>query len=259
MSAGRERPDAAASPRRLQVAISRLKAEIAELPIDPDRHRTLNDRLDDLALAATASDELAAAIIAALDRLGIGVALLDAQGHFVWSNRYMNHVLAQDDGLTITHGRLSANSSTQAGEITRLVARVRDGSPPDDDQHTNVLAIERQDHRQPFLLAAFRLQRPVSSRQDEHDPILVCVADPERPVSLPPRDLEDLFGLTPAESQIASLLAAGDRLDLSAEKLGVTTGTARTHLKHMFEKTGTGRQSELSRLLQTLHARIDFD
>ncbi len=259
MSVGRQRADTVASTHRLQVAISQLIDEIADLPVDAAQRRLLTDRLDDLARTAAASDEFTTAVTAALDRLAIGVALLDRQEHVFWSNRYVNEIVAQDDGLSITAGRLSVDSSTQAGELARMVACVRDGSRGDDDPATNVLAIDRHDHRQPLLLAAYRLQRQDPSHLDDHDPIVVFVADPERPVSLPPHDLEELFGLTPAESQIAALLAGGDRLDLTAEKLGVTTGTARTHLKHMFDKTGTGRQSELSRLLQALHARLATD
>ena len=259
MSVGRERADTIASTPRLQVAISQLIDEIANLPVDADQRGLLKDRLDDLTRAAAASDELTIAITAALDRLAIGVALLGHRERVFWSNRYLNEILAQNGGLTIAAGRLSAGSPAQAGELVRLIAHARDGSHEADDPARNVLAIDRHDHRQPLLLAAYPLRRRDSSHLDDRDPVVIFVADPERQVSLPPHDLEELFGLTPAESQIAALLAGGDRLDLTAEKLGVTTGTARTHLKHMFEKTGAGRQSELSRLLQTLHARIDLD
>ena len=37
----------------------------------------------------------------------------------------------------------------------------------------------------------------------------------------------------------------------AAEELGVTTETARTYLKQVFSKTGTGRQAELVRLVVT--------
>lgn len=261
MSVGHERAGAIASAQRLHVAVVRLQDEIATLPLDPDRRRQLTERLDNLALAATAFSELATAITAALDRLALGIALLDHHERVVWTNRCLSDMLTQKDGLTIAAGRLSADGSAAAGALSQLIADARVGTGKDEDPAPPVLAIERRDHRQPLLLAALRLPAPRTdpAPPSDHNPIMVCIADPERPIVLPPRDLEALFGLTRTESQVAALLAAGDRLDHSAEKLGVTIGTARTHLKHMFEKTGTGRQSDLSRLLQTLHARIDVD
>jgi DNA-binding CsgD family transcriptional regulator len=43
-------------------------------------------------------------------------------------------------------------------------------------------------------------------------------------------------------------LVAGDTLAEAAQALGVALATVRTHLAHIFEKTGTSRQAELIRL-----------
>ena len=53
------------------------------------------------------------------------------------------------------------------------------------------------------------------------------------------------FGLTPAEAKLALHLAAGETLRSAEAKLGMTYETARTHLKSIFQKTGTCRQAEL--------------
>jgi DNA-binding CsgD family transcriptional regulator len=58
-----------------------------------------------------------------------------------------------------------------------------------------------------------------------------------------------LFGLSPAETRLASLIVAGLSLVQAAEELGVVHETVRTHLKAMFDKTGTRRQSELVAML----------
>lgn len=55
--------------------------------------------------------------------------------------------------------------------------------------------------------------------------------------------------LTTAESLVLSQLAEGLGVADIALANGVTVHTVRTHLKHLFEKTGTGRQSDLIRLL----------
>jgi DNA-binding CsgD family transcriptional regulator len=53
------------------------------------------------------------------------------------------------------------------------------------------------------------------------------------------------FGLTPAEARLALHLASGETLRCAEAKLSMTYETARTHLKSIFQKTGTCRQAEL--------------
>jgi DNA-binding CsgD family transcriptional regulator len=53
------------------------------------------------------------------------------------------------------------------------------------------------------------------------------------------------FGLTPSEARLALHLVAGETLRSAEAKLSMTYETARTHLKSVFQKTGTCRQAEL--------------
>jgi DNA-binding CsgD family transcriptional regulator len=61
--------------------------------------------------------------------------------------------------------------------------------------------------------------------------------------------LKDLFGLTPAQAAVAGKLAEGETLEHIAAKLRISLHTARDHLKIVFAKTGTSRQSQLVALL----------
>jgi DNA-binding CsgD family transcriptional regulator len=56
------------------------------------------------------------------------------------------------------------------------------------------------------------------------------------------------FGLTPAETRVLAGLFAGRSLAETAATLGVAGTTAKTHLEHIFLKTGAKRQAELMRL-----------
>jgi DNA-binding CsgD family transcriptional regulator len=58
-----------------------------------------------------------------------------------------------------------------------------------------------------------------------------------------------VFGLTPAESRIASLLAEGLSLKEIAREQGVQHDTVRKQLQSIYQKTATNRQPELVRLL----------
>jgi DNA-binding CsgD family transcriptional regulator len=56
------------------------------------------------------------------------------------------------------------------------------------------------------------------------------------------------FGLTPAETKVLASLFTGRTLIETAATLGITRPTAKTHLEHVFLKTGVTRQAELMRL-----------
>lgn len=65
----------------------------------------------------------------------------------------------------------------------------------------------------------------------------------------PPHDvLRDIYGLTPAEAQIAGLLMGGTKVGEIVERLGVSTATVRTHVRRILEKTRARGQSDLVRI-----------
>ena len=61
--------------------------------------------------------------------------------------------------------------------------------------------------------------------------------------------LRATFGCTAREATLALTLSRGCTLAEAAGVLGISIHTARTHLKRVFRKTGTKRQTELLRLV----------
>jgi len=62
----------------------------------------------------------------------------------------------------------------------------------------------------------------------------------------------DLQELSPRESEVLSLLTAGERVPAIAEQLHISQHTVRNHLKSMFRKLGVGTQSELIDYVRSL-------
>jgi DNA-binding CsgD family transcriptional regulator len=70
---------------------------------------------------------------------------------------------------------------------------------------------------------------------------------------IPPRELlEQLFGLTAAETRVVERLGMGASPEPAAAFLQVRTSTARWHLASIYRKSGTNRRAELVRLLQSI-------
>jgi DNA-binding CsgD family transcriptional regulator len=61
-----------------------------------------------------------------------------------------------------------------------------------------------------------------------------------------------IFGLTSAEARFACALQSSEALGVAADRLGISANTAKTHLKRVYEKTGTSRRSELHELIYGL-------
>lgn len=61
--------------------------------------------------------------------------------------------------------------------------------------------------------------------------------------------LASLFGLTARERDVLRAVGRGMAPSILAQDLGISTATARVHLRTIFDKTGTHRQAELLKLL----------
>jgi DNA-binding CsgD family transcriptional regulator len=82
--------------------------------------------------------------------------------------------------------------------------------------------------------------------------VLVCVTDLEAGVALPEDRAREVFGLTPAEARVAALLFEGLEPKAVARRLECSINTVRIHMAHIFQKTETGGQADLARLMTRL-------
>jgi DNA-binding CsgD family transcriptional regulator len=77
----------------------------------------------------------------------------------------------------------------------------------------------------------------------------VFVRKAELDLPSPPEAVAKEFGLTPAELRVLFAIIEVGPVPEVSEVLGVSEATVKTHLRHLFEKTGTHRQAELVKLV----------
>jgi DNA-binding CsgD family transcriptional regulator len=104
--------------------------------------------------------------------------------------------------------------------------------------------IRAEDDRRVILVAT-----PVPADGTVSVALLVFESPGYRPVS--GQVLQQIYGLTRAEIVLVQALASGHSLEEAAHTIGIAVNTARTHLKHIFIKTGAKRQSELIHQVET--------
>jgi DNA-binding HTH domain-containing proteins len=183
-----------------------------------------------------------------LNSVNVGTLVVDAGGQPLVINQRAQEILDRKDGLLLQNGRLAANSSTGTMELRQAIVTATQWRSAETSASTTVLALKRHSAQRALIASV----RPVPKNSTDNDfPIsaYLVVCDPETPRPVQPDGLRSLFGLTPTEARLAAELANGASLEHAAERLGITVGTARVHLKHIFSKTETNRQSELIHFL----------
>jgi DNA-binding CsgD family transcriptional regulator len=170
--------------------------------------------------------------------LTFGVALLDDDGGIQFVNNAARAILAAGDGLINKSGKLAG---LRARENTLLAALLRKGAAG----ITDVVEIERRIGAKSYGVIHVGAVTSVSGHRTHG----ILINDPEVPLVISAARVQQLFGLTVAESMIAARCATGIEPHALARELGITRSTVRTHLRSIFRKTGVKRQVDLVILL----------
>ncbi|HEX9448954.1 MAG TPA: helix-turn-helix transcriptional regulator [Dongiaceae bacterium] len=170
---------------------------------------------------------------AVLDRLPVGIAFFNQQATCLSMNESARHLLKERHAL-LCHMQnyiLTKSRSARHGDRNRAVPQVLD------------LPAHLSDHHQ--LLVTLDIE--ADGRDSIHT--VFFIINPDQKLQIDSQALCRLFHLTAAEARVATLIANGTRLDDVATELEISLNTVRTHLRHIFEKTGVERQADLILLL----------
>jgi DNA-binding CsgD family transcriptional regulator len=186
----------------------------------------------------------------ALDLLNIGLTVTNVSGQLLLANRTAEQILAARDGLELSPRGVLQVMRGGKPALSWLTQPGRPAAPNGESAVSErVLAIPRSLGKRPLTLLV-RSTRSASAKITASGPAaLIFILDPDLPVEAAEAELRQLYGLTSTEARMANLLMKGKTLDDCCEQLAIRRSTARTHLQHLFEKTGVQRQSELVFLL----------
>jgi len=183
-----------------------------------------------------------------LSKIPRSILYLDSSARVVYSNDTALRTLAQRDGLELDrNGILFASLSKEERQLKSLLETVFELAS-ESDSHGEVMPISRPSGLRPLqiLLSPFHNVAPGPNAAKA---ALLFVYDPEQNVEAVEAVLIRMYDLTPAEARLAGLIAKGRSLREAGQLLGITQDTVRTHLKRIFAKTRTNRQSDLTTLI----------
>jgi DNA-binding CsgD family transcriptional regulator len=124
------------------------------------------------------------------------------------------------------------------------------------DRAPAFLSLSRPSGKRPLAVLVRPLSRDPRSDDSGQPAAVVFINDPERHSIVDPLSLQRLYGLTPAESSVASLIGVGQPVSDAAHQLDVQANTIRIQLKQIYAKTGAHHQSALVGLILSGPAQI---
>jgi DNA-binding CsgD family transcriptional regulator len=175
----------------------------------------------------------------ALDWLPVAVLTVAADGLILYCNRRAEDYLGRASGIRESHGRLRCARSEDSARLARALRQLSSeisGEPL-------VLTVGSTHGGKSLSL----LLAPGTGLGN----VCVFAFDPREPAAFSSMLARRLYGLSERETEVASAVVSGRTLEEIAASLGVEKETVRSHLKRVFMKTQTSRQSELVRLFST--------
>ncbi|WP_418594951.1 response regulator [Ponticoccus sp. (in: a-proteobacteria)] len=183
----------------------------------------------------------------ALDLIALGVVLLDGGGRVLHANCAARSMIETGEFVTLQKGAVGATDTpgdrALRDAITEALAAARAGL----GKLTGVMLERAEDA---LTASALVCPLPKTFGTPETQPhVAVFLSPPARQRRISAPLLADLFGLTPTETRVAAALASGARPADAAVELGVSQTTIAFHMRNLFQKTGTNRQTDLVALI----------
>jgi DNA-binding CsgD family transcriptional regulator/PAS domain-containing protein len=185
----------------------------------------------------------------AVNQLSVATMILDEQGRLLTTNAVGRALLDQGEGLSLRAGRLYIEGRDIDKELQQALTTILRAQLRGETSMVRALRVPRSAGRADLGLVI----RPVPTSQwgegQSSPSAAIFVSDPDLQESTSRQILGELFDLTPAEANLATLLARGLSLAQVSSAQNISQHTARAQLKSIFAKTGVSRQAELVRLV----------
>ena len=186
-----------------------------------------------------------------LDNTRVGVLHLQRGGRITQANDRAHSLLQQGNGLLDHDGYLGARLPADDARLRRILENALPGfagrAPT-----SGSLTVGRPS---PLPRLAVHIS-PVGGHQMAcglgRVAALVLVVEPDSRPQVDPRLVAEAFGLTPAESEVAILLAKGSTVAAIAATTGRRENSVRSVIKRLYRKQAISRQADLVRLVMSL-------
>lgn len=185
-----------------------------------------------------------------LDAVDFGVVVVDRNLRIAAANQRARELLQSSHCLELHNGHLR---TVKADHLELLSGAARAAAEPGEEEiEDGLLTLQADNNRTAIIIRRI----PDSGSYTDAPLVAMLIFDPGYRAPLSPAVLRSLYSLTRSEIKMVQTMVGGASLEDVANILSISVNTARTHLKHIFHKTGAKRQSELIHILETGPASV---
>jgi DNA-binding CsgD family transcriptional regulator len=193
----------------------------------------------------------AATFAATVEALSVGVVLADEHARIVHSNAAATAMLAAGDPIVERQGRIAVQSAATTVTLQAAVAQAAKDEATLGQKGIGIPVFRPSGEL--LVIHVLPLRRGhMRAGLSQRAAAALFVASASGQPQMSHVALSQLYDLTPAEIRIFELICEGHTRDAISQLLGVSVATVKTHLLHVFEKTGCRRQVDLVRLAKSL-------
>ena len=186
-----------------------------------------------------------------LNGFSVGVVFVDQNLGIVHANATAEAMFSSGDPIASRNGMLATLLPSETATLKAVVAQA--ASEEHRLAHRGIGVPLKGKTGSPLVMHVLPLGggelRP-ELRRRAYAALFVASAD--APPRMPRDAMVSIYDLTHDESRVFELIADGKTPVEIAIALGVAASTIRTHLLHLFDKTGCNRQSDLVKLAGSL-------
>lgn len=190
---------------------------------------------------------------ATLDLLAAGVVVVADRGRILHANAAARRMLSAREPIAAVNGILWVHDPRANRELTNAIARVHAAGATIPANGIGVALRSRE----PAVAHVLPLAPGKACGQSPEPKAAVFVTQATGLRRQEIAAVAESFGLTPAEARTLEQLLRGATITDTAAALGVSIATAKTHLIHIFAKTGVSRQPDLIALVHRLLPPIE--
>jgi DNA-binding CsgD family transcriptional regulator/PAS domain-containing protein len=186
-----------------------------------------------------------------LNALTSGVYLADSFGRIIYTNRAAEQQIENGNVLRIENNRLVPIDRMARARLATVIDEAIAGEAATKSSGFSVALPAREG---PGLVAAVLPLHGGERRNLCGAFAAMAAIFVQDPIVVPPflgEAFAKLYGLTGSELRTLLAMAPGLSVKEAAELLGIGDTTARTHLQHIYGKTGTSKQTELLHLFMS--------
>lgn len=188
--------------------------------------------------------------LAAFDRVGQPLVVLDRSGNCLHCNPLAQAILDREDGIGLRQGRLWLGSHAVNVAFEQALQLALALSPGDAPPLSGEIRVQRREAGLPLTLSVIACNSATDRAiLPEGAGAMLLFHDPTMPQVLPGERLAWLYRLTPAELRVCEALYATGTIVDAAIRLGLAHQTIRSHLKSIYAKFGVTSQVRLMQKL----------